>query len=234
MRKLHACGFYRSGTTFVYNVLLLAKERFNLNYEIAEKTHYPWVERVCIEDKSIYPYRNILNSCASYFRFHLVNEGITHIGNGEYIQEYDNNSHNKGWHKSFNVSHILDFCLVMDKLVNEKIKEGHNVLKIKYETDIFADCTIGIKKILDYLNVNYSQIDINFMESHLNIKTIKKETDKIPKKFKITKEQLWSNHIYDGVSYYKEYFPEFDWKKIKPSSIEFYKDYCLRYGYEFE
>ena len=234
MKKLHACGFYRSGTTFVYNVLLLAKERFNLNYEIAEKTHYHWVERVSKEDISIYPYRNILNSCASYFRFHLVNESITHIGNGEYLQVYDKNSPKRGFQESFNVNTIFDFCLVMDKLVNEKIKEGHNVLKIKYETDIFADCTIGIKKILDCLNVNYSQIDINFIESYLNFKTIKKEVNKLPKKFKMIKEQFWSNHIYDGVSDYKEYFTEFDWKKIKPSSLEFYKDYCLRYGYEFE
>jgi len=230
MRKLHACGFYRSGSTFAYNLLKRINEGFDLGYKMNKKEHNVWFEDVTKDDLSVYTYRDIRNVTASFIRFHIKNKKCRKVKTGHYIMSLDG-----GKEEELTINNFILYSLQYDAFMTVKIMEGFNVLKIRYENEIFDDCKIAITKVLNYLKAKYEPKDINTLESLLSVEKVKKEISTATDNGMINSDTFYcSNHIYDGISDYKSFFTEGEIDNLPPFTKNSLKKYCLNNGYEFE
>ena len=238
-KNLHACGVWRSGSTFVYNVLNRIKLHYNAGfYNIATKTHIDWHTYVKKNDISFFTYRDPRNVCASWIRFNISNKIFTDKGNGTYSVKIKNTG-------QFNtVTYVLDDVTVdqivndviwMHNKINEKIKNDYRVLVMKYEDEIFKDNKIAIRNILEFLKSRKIYVDESFIEqtsNDLNIEKVKKDVMKIHAFGKDIGTEFWFNHINDGISDHKTYFKNNELDLIKDTTKFKLEEYCKTYGYE--
>ena len=227
MRKLYACGMYRSGSTFIYNLLRLIIKKYNLEeYGIGRKKHESWLEDVTAEDFSIYSYRDVRNVCASWIKFNKNNFKIKDNGKG-----YSQQMFNGEW-QIFTINNFIGYLIEYDEKITKHAKKNNlNVLNLCYEKDIFIDNKIAIVKILEFLNIEYTDKDVEWFYNKLNVNVIKERCESIFKGTHEFETKLWYKHINDGISDHKTYFTNGELDNLDNLTKYYLRDYNLKYGY---
>jgi len=238
-KSLYACGVWRSGSTFVYNVLNRIKLHYNAGfYNIGIKTHTDWHTYVKNNDISFFTYRDPRNVCASWVRFNIINRVFTEKDTGIYKVNVKNagpaNTTTYVF-KDVTIDEIMNDIIWMHEKVNEKINQDYRVLVMRYEDEIFKDNKIAIRNILEFLKSRKITIDESFIEQtsrDLNIEKVKNDVMKLHAFRRDPRTEFWYNHINDGISDHKTYFKNNELDLIKDTTKFKLEEYCKTYGYE--
>lgn len=172
---------YRSGSTFIFNLLKHIVKHYKLNYSV-RKHHEEWLSIVKPEDISVYTYRDVRFACASMMR----KNNLT----------VDNFNEFRGYT-------IDDFICKLINHDNTVKQTTNNLLKLKYETDIL-NIDRCVVKVLLFLNLQLDNDFIQFCINKLDLNTIKTVTDNLLNHQPET--EWWPNHVSTEYTDYKTYF----------------------------
>tara|TARA_R100000005_G_C4929367_1_gene159075 strand:+ start:261 stop:881 length:621 start_codon:yes stop_codon:yes gene_type:complete len=189
MSRVLVCGMYRSGTTFIHEMLKQVVSKVDANYEL-KKPHLGWGRRLkpLEDDILIYCYRDVRDIIVSYCQSRKFT--------------YD----------SFKI-HANNPQSLIYKLIDldDRVRSHPtNKLTLRYETDIFGKELEVLNKITNLIGID-GRYNLE-VSNNFKIEKIKKITDKI-EKFKHSVSNWWPNHVTDGKSgKWKDYFTnELDW-----------------------
>ena len=222
---------YRSGSTFLYNMVRELKKHHNKQEWKLHKVHEGWSDiPKGSQDVSIYSYRDVRDVIASFcykynmnFETFLIHERKT-IPFIKWIIDYDQKI------KSIcanNVSLYKNVSSSITKSGLQVVFPIYRILNLKYEDCILGNPISTYNAVSGFLGV--SQLYNIELSEQLCLERQKKKIQNL--KQHDVETEYWPNHIKDGkANKYKNIFTDEEIKLI--NSNQYIKNYLKNNGYE--